>query len=354
MTYDYTHIIIDSLNVLYNHSIADNSQYSAKAYLNVINELKKLNIAITTLDDIKNINGIGDTIKDVINEILETGSSSVLTQALPQPQPPQICDHSSLDAFRKIYGVGPVKAKKLVELGYTTIGQLRKNPNLLNNTQKIGLKYYDDLLERIPRIEMEEHQDILTHLITYEMEEKAYELLFVGSFRRNLPTSEKIDVLIRIPEKTPKEEIKTTMHEYVNTLKDFGYIEEIITLGDCKCTAICRMYNGKARHLDIQMTPDEEYAYAVMYFTGSHEFNVAFRQFAQNKGYTLNEHRLLAFKEGVKPVPRMKTEKDIFVFLGLRYIEPAFRINADNVIKLKSRPPIAPSSSEHSFNLNLK
>jgi DNA polymerase/3'-5' exonuclease PolX len=105
--------------------------------------------------------------------------------------------------------------------------------------------------------------------------------------------------------------------------------------------AISRMYKGKARRLDLLMTPDEEYAYAILYFTGSDRFNVAFRQYALDKGYTLNEHTLTPIKEGVKEVPYMKTEQDIFKFLGLRYIAPAYRVDGNQIIQVKAKPKVA-------------
>lgn len=186
---------------------------------------------------------------------------------------------------------------------------------------------------------MEEHRDILKSMLPDEMDN--YETEIVGSFRREALTSGDIDVLIRVPEGTMPKEAKDNLAEYVRLLKGFGYIEEILALGEHKCMAISRMYKGKARRLDLLMTPDEEYAYAILYFTGSDKFNVAFRQYALNKGYTLNEHTLTPTKEGVKEVPYMKNEKDIFRFLGLRYIEPSKRVDGNQIIPIKSRPKVA-------------
>jgi DNA polymerase/3'-5' exonuclease PolX len=118
--------------------------------------------------------------------------------------------------------------------------------------------------------------------------------------------------------------------------------EELLSeLYDRKYLAIGRMYNGKARRLDLLMTPDEEYAYAILYFTGSDRFNVAFRQYALDKGYTLNEHALTPIRAGVPTVPYMKTEKDIFKFLGLRYIDPSKRVDGNQIISIKSKPKVA-------------
>ena len=44
--------------------------------------------------------------------------------------------------FSDIYGIGPKKAADLVNKGITSIEQLRqKQDELLNNVQKMGLKY---------------------------------------------------------------------------------------------------------------------------------------------------------------------------------------------------------------------
>ena len=168
----------------------------------------------------------------------------------------------------------------------------------------------------------------------------------VGSFRREAVTSGDIDVLIRIPKNASKKEIKENLARYVKSLKDNNYIEEILALGEHKCMAISRIPGGKARRLDLLMTPDEEYAYAILYFTGSDRFNVAFRQHALETGYTLNEHTLKPIREGVRPIPYMKTEQDIFKFLRLRYVEPSQRVDGNQIqpIKITIRLAKPPSS----------
>jgi DNA polymerase/3'-5' exonuclease PolX len=89
------------------------------------------------------------------------------------------------------------------------------------------------------------------------------------------------------------------------------------------------------------MTPDEEYAYALLYFTGSDRFNVAFRQYTLDRGYSLNEHTLTKVRDGVKEVPYMESEKDIFKFIGLRYIEPSKRIDSKQIIPVRAKPKVA-------------
>lgn len=334
---NYKQTIIDSLEVLRKRDVADKAIFSARAYAKVITQLKNYEGEITSLEDIKSIEGIGAKMEKKIKEILETGSLAAAEKAKT------LYNIDALDALQKIYGVGPTKATDLVKSGITSINQLRdevkKNPKLLNDKQKIGLKYYEDLLERIPRLEMEEHQDIINTLLPDEMAN--YEIEIVGSFRREAASSGDIDVLIRVPDGTKSKTIKDNLDLYVKMMEGFGYIEEILALGEHKCMAISRMYNGKARRLDLLMTPDEEYAYAILYFTGSDRFNVAFRQYALDKGYTLNEHQLTPIRVGVEAVPYMKTEKDIFKFLGLRYIEPSKRVDSNQIIPIRSRPKVS-------------
>ena len=337
MTTDYKETIIDSLEVLRKRDVADKAVHSARAYAKVITQLKNYNGTITEYDDVKNITGIGAKMEKKIKEILETGSLAAAEKAR------ELYNIDALDALQKIYGVGPAKSTELVKSGIISISQLRdevkSNPKLLNDKQKIGLKYYEELLERIPRTEMEEHRDILHTLLPDEMTE--YDTEIVGSFRREATNSGDIDVLIRVPFNADAKTAKANLELYVKMLEGFGYIEEILALGEHKCMAISRMYNGKARRLDLLMTPDEEYAYAILYFTGSDRFNVAFRQYAIDKGYTLNEHTLTPIKAGVQTPPYMKTEKDIFKFLGLRYIDPSKRVDGNQIISIKSRPKVA-------------
>jgi DNA polymerase/3'-5' exonuclease PolX len=269
--------------------------------------------------------------------------------------------------------VGPAKATELTKQGFRSIQDLRNevktNPKLLNDKQTVGLNYYEQLLQRIPRAEMEEHQHILFHYL------RPFTAEIVGSFRRGMPTSGDIDVLIRVPKGT--QNIKQHLVAMVENMKKDGYIEEVLAIGEHKCMAICRRdKTAVARRLDLLMTPEEEYAYSILYFTGSDRFNVAFRQHALEKGYTLNEHALTIVNPGTKAavppsehaltvvnpgtkaavppsehaltvvspgpkaVPPMESEEDIFRFLGLRYVLPTERIDGKQI--RRTGPKIAP------------
>jgi DNA polymerase beta len=219
--------------------------------------------------------------------------------------------------------------------GIKTIADLRKtlagDPDLLNDVQKMGLKYYEDSIERIPRQEMEMHEALILTAL-----DPRFTGVVVGSYRRGAASSGDIDVLLMLPDTLSKKEQGQLFLETIQMLKESDYIVDTLAQGPKKFLGYVRLEGEKARRLDLLMTPEEEFAYAILYFTGSQNFNVAFRSYALEKGYTLNEHTLKPVKEGVPPVPPMKAEEDIFAFLGLEYVEPEQRIGEKNIIPVKT------------------
>ena len=124
---------------------------------------------------------------------------------------------------------------------------------------------------------------------------------------------------------------------FIAGLKESDYIIDELVSGEKKWMGYVRVGSaetpGKARRLDLLLTMPSEYAYALLYFTGSDKFNVAFRKYAGDKGYTLNEHTMVPLKGSSAPMPPgMKGEKDIFAFLGLRYVPPEERVDGAQIV----------------------
>jgi len=46
------------------------------------------------------------------------------------------------------------------------------------------------------------------------------------------------------------------------------------------------------RRIDIKVYPRSQYAFALLYFTGSDYFNRSMRRYAELKGYSLSDHGL--------------------------------------------------------------
>jgi DNA polymerase/3'-5' exonuclease PolX len=91
-------------------------------------------------------------------------------------------------------------------------------------------------------------------------------------------------------------------------------------------------FEGEHHRIDIKHYPVEQYAFALMYFTGSDLFNRQLRMAAHNKGLLLSDHGIKSkerngqtkiWKGGAIPV--LKTEEEIFKFLEQDYCTPAER-----------------------------
>lgn len=320
---DYKPLIIDALTVLRKRDLAEKHPFKARAYQTVITQLQQIPHPITSIEQLQHLKGVGDAIQKKIQEIMATGSLASAERAKEQ------YPIEALDAFQNIYGVGPAKAKELTEKGFRTIEDLRAAvqliPSLLNDKQRIGLAYYEPLLQRIPRDEMDEHKDILEHYLPFHAE-------IVGSYRRQAPTSGDIDVLLRMPRGMLPAQAKQQLAQIVQHLTEVHYIVEVLALGEHKCMAICRRdETSTPRRLDLLMVPEDQYGCALLYFTGSDRFNVAFRQHALQKGYTLNEKALTPL-DGLPPTS-LPEEKDVFTILGLKYVEPQNRIDGRQITR---------------------
>jgi len=285
-------------------------------------------------------------------EILTTGTCDVLEEA-------DAADNKEIwaayDVFMELHGVGPSMAYELAADGLRTIEDLKKavadGTITLNRTQTIGLKYHDNITERIPREEMEEHEAILKKVAA---DAGCPQCDIVGSYRRGRPDSGDIDMLLCTTD-------SKMLDKMVETLTKGYYIREKLAHGAHKFMGICRLGKLPFRRLDILLTPPEEYGYALLYFTGSQKFNILVRQHALTLGYSLNEHRLMAIdghkplhtlsvlpkkekksKKGKKskeedeededeeetrpkPIPVLRTEAEILAFLGIKFVEPKDR-----------------------------
>jgi len=271
--------------------------------------------------------GIGEVIMKKIGEYIETGTLRILERERNDPQ----------NILTDVYGIGPIKAKSLVEKGITSIEELRKHKDdLLNDVQRTGLRYYEDILQRIPRSEIDEFKTILNKTFeAVKTPNSKYEI--VGSYRRGAKTSGDIDVIITSPN-------KELFKAFMDKLLKEKVIVELLSRGATKSLVIAKLPGGKyARRVDFLYSNPEEYPFAVLYFTGSKIFNTVMRGRALSLGYSLNEHGLYKMenkKKGEKIDHVFRNEKDIFDFLKMVYKDPEQRIDGRAVVPVKNSPPL--------------
>jgi len=297
--------IIKHLKTIRDYENLNKNQYKALAYSKVLNQLYNHEGSITDYEDFMKKIKVGEKIALKVKQLIDEGVIRYEEEMIKKDKNFKI----QLE-LKKIYGIGDAKIKELIEKGIKSIADLEKNKHLLNKNQLIGLQYYKDLNLRIPLEEYKKHKEFL------EKDLKGLTYEFVGSYRRGNENMGDIDILI-LKDKS------FNLKDYISKLKEVGYVKEVVAIGDIKFGGIVKLDRSPARKLDILVCPLEEYYYSLLHFTGSAEFNVGLRDYLKNKyGLSLSEH---GFKDKVIKIPEMKSEKDIFNFFNLNYVEPAKR-----------------------------
>ena len=339
-------LIIHNLQEMHNLHRYKKDTWKAKAYNDALQVIKSVQTPITSPKDVESLN-LGKKIKEKVLYIIQNKENI-----------PQLADESddtlqkihAMNELANIHNIGVVKAKELVEEhGILTFDDLVKNEHLLNSKQKQGVKYHFDIQQKIPRKEMIQHAKMIKTIMN-----KAFpdikEFSLVGSYRRNKEESGDIDLIV-------KTKASFDMNDLVHVMIQEGYIQDdgIFALGKKKFMGMAKLPSEGmpklpsegmpklpsegmsklpssleegmpseertiSRRLDILFCPASEYAFALLYFTGSKDFNVKMRERAKQLGYRLNEKGLT--DENSEKVKNLKSEKDIFKFLKINYVEP--------------------------------
>jgi len=199
-------ILIKNLDLIKDYETYNNEVYKVRAYTNAINNIIINNHDMKIIEDVYNLENIGDKIMEKIFELYLTGKISYIENIIKDDAE----YHFKLELL-EIHGIGPKNAKKIIDAGIKTIADLKKNTKLLNNKQKIGLKYYDDLKLKIPLAEYKKHLSILKK----DLKDITYD--FTGSYRRGSKVMGDIDVLIM-------ENPKFKLNDYIAKLHNSKYI----------------------------------------------------------------------------------------------------------------------------------
>jgi DNA polymerase beta len=317
----FKEIILEKLTILADEKKSKNEIFRYRAYKNAIQSIKDYDNDINDIKDLDKISGLSKTgsIRKKIIELINTGNISQIQNIGNEI--------NIIQELSNIYGVGPSKANELVnKYEIKSIEDLKnkyKNDNsILNNKQKIGLDYYEDLLKRIPQKEMIKHEDFIIKFIKNIdiNNDLIYEI--TGSYRRGAIDSGDIDVLC-----STKNNNTELFNKIIEDLESEKYIQETLAKGDKKFMGICKLPRYRSsRRLDMIYTKKEYYPFALLYFTGSGQFNVDMRNHAITLGYSLSEYGLKKDGEFIDNNGKLfETEEDIFKFLRIKYIKPEDR-----------------------------
>jgi hypothetical protein len=82
-----------------------------------------------------------------VKDVLGTGTAPRLEALKNDPMV------RTLFEFGSVWGIGPVTARKLYDMGYRTLEELEREPSL-TSAQRTGVKFFYDIQQRIPRHEV--------------------------------------------------------------------------------------------------------------------------------------------------------------------------------------------------------
>ncbi|MEK6583981.1 MAG: helix-hairpin-helix domain-containing protein, partial [Nitrospirota bacterium] len=251
--------------------------------------------------------GIGKAIYEKIVELNNTGRLKYYEE-LKKEIP------AGLLGIIRIPGVGPKKAKLLYdEIGVTNVGELEYAclENRLielhgfgkTTQEKIlkGIEYYKKGMgHHLFNIALREAEGLLSLL---EKKKNIVRGSIAGSIRRRKEVIKDIDIVASVR----PEDVGDVMDSFT-TLPD---VQSVIAKGDTKSSVIL----NSGINADLRVVSDDEYPFALHYFTGSAEHNTAMRSRAKKSGMKLNEYGLFKGEKFLQ----CKSEEEIFKALGLTY-----------------------------------
>lgn len=318
---NHNQFITDKLQVLATSYANSKDHWRALGYKKAIASIKSYHKKLETWEECSSLPYVGERLAKKIWEIVQTGHLRRLDHVDPKQE--------ALNLFVGVWGAGPTTAEAWISQGLKTLEDL-KNHGKLTRQQEIGLKYYDEFLERMPREEAGKIEDLVKKAALNI--NPGLQAFACGSYRRGKPTCGDVDVIVSHPDGKSHEGV---MAKLLESLKSKGFLTDDLTLADNgqhrKYLGVCKLpgENTKHRRLDIIVVPYNELACSLLYFTGSDYFNRSMRLLAKKNGMSLSEHSLNkgVIRKGSEkifegtPLP-VFTEKDVFDYLGLEYREP--------------------------------
>lgn len=270
--------------------------------------------SLAEMDDVTKISGIGKGTASVINELIETGSSTVL-QELQESVP------SGLLPLLQLPGLGGKKIAKLYqELGVDSVdslkeacidGKVRTLAGFGAKTEEKILKELGQFQERPDRLPIWAYEPIVLMIENMLKRIPAIERFSVaGSYRRVKESSKDLDFVLSTSD------VATVREALVTELP----VTEIIAAGDTKISLTLNV--EELIDVDFRLVEPAAFTTALHHFTGSKEHNVKLRQIAKSQGKKISEYGVEQ-EDGSNQT--FESEKDFFAHFNLPFFPPSVR-----------------------------
>jgi len=262
------------------------------------------------------LDGIGKTLAEKIEELLETHKLGALEKLLAEIPP-------SVLALLRVPGLGPKKAAVLYnKLEVKSLDDLR----VVCQQQKVralkgfGAKTEETILQGLAiaaqaesRTRWVEADVVATELLAHMRKASGIaQMQMAGSYRRGCETIGDLDLLVEASDAT------AVMQHFGN----FGGVANVLAQGETKMSV--RLVNGL--QIDLRVVPGESFGAALQYFTGSKEHNVVVRGRAKKRDLKVNEWGVFRVQEdGTEVYLAGRHEAEVYAALELPYFPPETR-----------------------------
>jgi len=265
----------------------------------------------------KELPGIGATIEAKVVELAETGSMSALEKR--RAEVPE-----EVRQFLRLPGLGPKTAARIWrELGVTTLEGLREaaEQQRVRTLQGLGAKSEERILEALAKGFGPEPERrgllgvglpvVREIVVALQEHPTAVEVSAAGSARRGRETFRDLDVIATA----------TDPAQLIDHFVSLQWVLEVAAKGETKATVVTK----QGLRVDLRVVPPEDFGSLLQHFTGSKHHNVALREDAQRRGFSVSEYGVTVVETG--EVHRFRAEDELYRFLGYEWIPPELREN---------------------------
>ncbi|MFP7299559.1 DNA polymerase/3'-5' exonuclease PolX [Neobacillus niacini] len=277
--------------------------------------------SLSDIEDFTKLSGIGKGTAAVIEEYINEGTSTVLTE-LKEEVP------KGLIPLLQLPGLGGKKIAKLhKELGIEDVTTLEEacKAGKVQNLAGFGKKTEEKILSAIANVGSRPDRLPLAYMlpIAEQIEAKLAELPEIhrysraGSLRRVRETVKDLDFIISSEQ---PEKVKQFLLELSN-------IKEIIGAGDTKVSLVFGFDYDVS--VDFRIVKPEEFVTTLHHFTGSKDHNVRMRQLAKERGEKISEYGVENVETG--EILTFSSEEEFFKHFDLPFIPPEIREDGKEV-----------------------
>lgn len=312
--------LAEQLYALSDYYKTEREIWRSKSYKSAADAIRNYPVQIKSGDHAKAlaIPGVGKSTCEKIQEILDTDTLAILEEHKEEMQ--------IKNMFMAVWGAGQAAANKWYKAGLRTLDEVLESGDYTDQ-QRIGIKYFHDIPKRIPRERVHKFDEQLQQIVGKIVGKSAGDIVatIAGSYRRGSPTCGDIDILVS---SSAGKSVSGYLVALVKALRAAGYIADDLTSVDADSKTfmcVCNLNPGDAdkpyyRRMDIKVYPRSEWAFALLYFTGSYQLNIRMRDIAISKGYKLSDKELVNKRTGKRVL--LKTEEEIFKWCDMEYLKP--------------------------------